>query len=301
MNNEEDMESVKGEKHMVWRPAEILRACERACVLNSYGFSRAGTKIEKLLNKVTGIEKLDFGYTLDTHPRSGDFTTMVDCGIPMVKKHAKRRKIWWVDDTNNEWCSVFFLFGPERLIIEKLKAVIDSECTEVKKVKNAHMWLGEQPTVPMAKSIARTIINAFGVKEPVVSSISMCRSITETKWNQGIIVWASLKPKALFPDSDMKNMEISINVRGKFADIDDQFNKGYPEVEFGFHPGPIREYSYVPVAVFLRNMAEVESAAKILKKINFNKMKTQPSPSEIKKWFKGFTVDIPTEQEMRRG
>jgi hypothetical protein len=279
-------------KNMVWRPAEIL--------LNSYGFSRAGTKIEKLLYKVVGIEKLDFGYSLNTHPRSGDFTTMVDMGIPMVKKHAKRRKIWWVNDTNNEWCNVFFLFGPKHLIIEKLKAVIDSERAEVKKVKNIHMWLGEQPTVPMAKSIARTIINAFGVKELKIATgphpVNTCHSITETKWNQGIIVWAGLKPKALFPDSDEKNMEISIKVNGKFADIDDQFNKGYPEVKLGFYPGPIRDYSYVPVGVTLRNMAEVELAVKILKKINFNKMKTQPSPSEIKKWFKGFTVDVPTRE-----
>jgi hypothetical protein len=88
-------------------------------------------------------------------------------------------------------------------------------------------------------------------------------------------------------------MEISVQVSGKFADIDDQFNKGYPKVEINFHPGPVEQYSYVPVEIILKSEADVDRAVEILKGINFKKIKLQPSIVQIRKWFDGFHVVFP--------
>lgn len=112
----------------VWEVAEM--------VLNNRGWRKITPEMDKLIHSIykfdddelggtlTGVdadERDMFDYSMNTHPRSGEFSQMVHDGADKLIAKASGQTIWWVPDPCGEWTSVEFFFGDEPIIVEKLK------------------------------------------------------------------------------------------------------------------------------------------------------------------------------------
>jgi hypothetical protein len=143
----------------IWATAKL--------VLNSHKLHQATPAMEKLANKINKIGgegvidgdtlSEDLFYSMDTHSRSGEFSEMVEAGLPDLKKAAAGKKAWWFNDPDGEWMDVCFMFGTEKQIIAKLTQVAADAKAEHDKIIKETTY-----TDPLTVKIAEEIAQKFG-------------------------------------------------------------------------------------------------------------------------------------------
>ena len=124
----------------VWEPAQVL--------LDSLGFKRATPELEELIFKFETHKDIhDILFDLNTHPRSGEFNTLVSHGVPSIRKHAKGRKIWWIGDPDSEWMNILFLYGNKKELQDRLETEINKQIAKQEADKKSKIWEGEAFTM----------------------------------------------------------------------------------------------------------------------------------------------------------
>lgn len=88
-------------------------------ILKKFGWKPASEVLEGGFSKTIDIKKEenflgDSYLVVCTHPSMGDFESLLEKQLSAITLAAQGRQIWFINDPENAWHEIFFLFGTEK-------------------------------------------------------------------------------------------------------------------------------------------------------------------------------------------